>query len=44
LSLQDASRKAEAWRREYNEQRPHSSLGNLAPSEFASAGQGARVG
>jgi putative transposase len=44
LSLQDASRKAEAWRREYNEQRPHSSLGNLAPSEFASAGQGAQVG
>jgi putative transposase len=43
-SVQDARRKAEAWRREYNEQRPHSSLGNLAPSEFASAGQEAQVG
>lgn len=25
----------EAWRREYNAVRPHSSLGNLTPSEFA---------
>ena len=25
---------------DYNEQRPHSALGNLAPKEFASSGQG----
>jgi putative transposase len=25
----------EQWRREYNEDRPHSSLGGLTPSEFA---------
>jgi putative transposase len=25
----------EQWRREYNEDRPHSSLGRLTPSEFA---------
>ena len=27
------------WRRHYNDQRPHGSLGNLAPSEFARTGQ-----
>ncbi len=26
---------AEAWRKDYNEVRPHSSLGNLTPQEFA---------
>lgn len=36
LSLEDAKVKIEAWRREYNSQRPHSSLGNLTPEEFAS--------
>ena len=34
-NLFDARRKIEAWRREYNEERPHSSLGYLAPAEFA---------
>jgi putative transposase len=24
----------ETWRKDYNEQRPHSSLGNLTPEEF----------
>ncbi|MBS0180712.1 MAG: transposase [Nitrospira sp.] len=24
----------EAWRREYNEERPHSAIGNLTPMEF----------
>ncbi len=33
--LVDARRKLEAWRREYNEERPHSSIGNLTPVEFA---------
>ncbi|MEM9412744.1 MAG: IS3 family transposase [Planctomycetota bacterium] len=39
LSLEDAKEKTEAWRVDYNEQRPHSALGNLAPKEFASSGQ-----
>ncbi len=39
LSLEDAEEKIEAWRTEYNERRPHSALGNLAPKEFASTCQ-----
>ena len=35
LSLEDARAKIEQWRRDYNEFRPHSSLGNKTPSEFA---------
>ena len=35
LSLEDAEEKIEAWRADYNERRPHSDLGNLAPKEFA---------
>lgn len=35
LSMEDARVKLEAWRLDYNEQRPHSSLGNLTPREFA---------
>jgi putative transposase len=35
LSLEDAREKVEAWRREYNETRPHGALGKLAPVEFA---------
>ena len=34
-NLWDARRKIAAWRREYNEERPHSSLGYLTPKEFA---------
>ncbi len=34
LSLQDATKKIEAWRREYNEFRPHSSLDDKTPAEF----------
>jgi putative transposase len=37
LSLREAKREIEAWRIDYNEVRPHSSLGNLTPSEFAQA-------
>ena len=36
--LQDARREIERWRRDYNRVRPHSSLGNLTPSEYAAAG------
>lgn len=34
VSLQDAKEKIETWRRDYNKNRPHSSLGNLSPEEF----------
>lgn len=33
--LHDARRTIEAWRRHYNEVRPHSSLGYLPPAVFA---------
>lgn len=33
-SLADAREKIEAWRQEYNTERPHRSLGNLTPQEF----------
>jgi putative transposase len=33
-SLADARHRIEAWRRDYNEARPHSSLGYLTPAEF----------
>ncbi len=35
LSLEDARRTIEEWRVDYNEHRPHSSLGGLTPKEFA---------
>jgi putative transposase len=35
--LLDARRKLENWRRDYNEIRPHSSIGNLTPIEFANS-------
>ncbi len=34
LSLDDARQKCEAWRRDYNDVRPHSSLGGKTPSEL----------
>ena len=34
-NLFDAKRKIAGWRTEYNEERPHSSLGYLTPTEFA---------
>jgi putative transposase len=36
-NLFDARRKITAWRTEYNEERPHSSLGYKTPKEFAAA-------
>lgn len=33
-SLKDAQDKIEAWRKDYNRNRPHSSLGNKSPYEF----------
>lgn len=35
VSLQDAREKIEAWRKDYNEVRPHSALGHRTPEEFA---------
>ena len=37
LCLEDARMKVEAWREEYNRQRPHGALGNLSPLEFTRA-------
>ena len=34
MSLHDARRKCEAWRRDYNEERPDSAIGNKAPTEM----------
>ena len=43
LSLDDARSKCEAYRREYNEERPHSAIGNKTPVEFKkSIGQPSR--
>lgn len=39
VSMEDAREKIEAWRQDYNDARPHSSLRNLTPSEFAQHGQ-----
>ena len=39
-SLGEARAIIEAWRHDYNHLRPHSSLGYLAPEEFAARNQG----
>jgi putative transposase len=43
LSLANARQKIEAWRRDYNQVRPHSALGHLTPSEFVTQRQGQRI-
>jgi len=35
LSLEDTREKIEEWRQDYNKNRPHSSLGNVPPEEYA---------
>jgi putative transposase len=35
LNVTEAKQIIESWRQEYNEIRPHSSIGNVAPAEFA---------
>lgn len=37
VNLPDAIETIEAWRRDYNEVRPHSALGNSTPAEFSRA-------
>src|SRR5262249_51846106 len=43
VSLDDARRKIEAWRIDYNHHRPHGSLGHLTPREFVAHRQGTRM-
>jgi len=38
-SIADAQIKIEAWRLDYNQRRPHGSLGHLTPSEFVAQRQ-----
>ena len=33
-TIKDAKEKLEAWRKDYNQNRPHSALGNLTPAEY----------
>jgi len=40
LTLGEARDRVERWRKEYNELRPHSSLGNRTPQEFARGTEG----
>ncbi|WP_153491368.1 integrase core domain-containing protein [Burkholderia cepacia] len=34
VNLDDARKRIEAWRTDYNSLRPHSALGNVAPDQF----------
>jgi putative transposase len=43
-NLFDARSKISSWRKEYNDERPHSSLGYRTPSEFARLSQGQSCG
>jgi putative transposase len=38
-SIANAQTKIEAWRLDYNQRRPHGSLGHLTPSEFVAQRQ-----
>ena len=38
LSLADAAEKLEDWRRDYNEHRPHSAIGNNVPAALVKSG------
>jgi len=39
MSIDDAKAKIEAWRVDYNQRRPHSSLGHLTPNEYVARRQ-----
>jgi putative transposase len=43
MSLEDAREKTEEWRRDYNQSRPHSSLGNVPPEEYAALNGAAKA-
>ncbi|KTQ95657.1 hypothetical protein NS226_10530 [Aureimonas ureilytica] len=40
MSLDDAKAKMEAWRRDYNEVRPHSAIGHKTPIELMKRSDG----
>jgi len=42
-SIDDAKAKIEAWRVDYNQRRPHSSLGHLTPNEYVARRQEQRA-
>ena len=42
-SIDDAKAKIEAWRLDYNQRRPHSSLGHLTPNEYVARRQDQRA-
>jgi putative transposase len=42
-SLVEAQTIIEAWRCDYNQRRPHSSLGHLTPNEFLAQRQGQQI-
>jgi putative transposase len=42
MSLDDARAKCEAWRRDYNEVRPHSGIGNKPPASLVKSASGTR--
>ncbi len=44
LSMEDSISKIEAWRKDYNQVRPHSSLGGKTPEEFLAALKEVQVG
>jgi transposase InsO family protein len=44
MSLEDARETIEQWRRDYNQNRPHSSLGNVPPEEYATLNGDAEAG
>lgn len=43
LTVADARRKIDAWRKSYNEERPHSSLDYRTPAEFAKTAESAKT-
>jgi len=40
VTMAHARRVIESWRVEYNTERPHSSLGDRTPTEYAALGEG----
>lgn len=39
-SLEDATEKLEAWRRDYDEERPHGAIGNKVPADLIKSAHG----
>ena len=43
LSLQDAQDKLDGWQTHYNQERPHSSLANATPEEYAAQSSASKI-